>query len=195
VAQTVYLPLVQGPSPPAVRTIYVRTTVDPTAVAAAVQHEVQAADPSAGTYDVKRLADRVNEVRAQERLLAFMSVSTGALSLLLTAIGTYGLLAHEFGRRTREFGIRMALGATRSDVARMMWRETLVLSTTSIGAGVLGAVWLSSLVATQLFGVSARDPLAIVGAVLCIAGVLVVATLVPTLWALRLSPAGALRHG
>jgi ABC-type antimicrobial peptide transport system permease subunit len=177
-----------------VRTIYVRTTADPAALAAAVRREVLAVGPNVGMYDVKRLGDRVNEVRAQERLLAFMSASTGALSMLLTAIGIYGLLAYELGRRTREFGIRMALGATRTDVARMVLRETLVLCTTSVGIGVLIALSLSSLFATQLFGVSARDPLTIVGAVVCIAGVLVVATLLPTLWGLRLSPARALRH-
>lgn len=194
VAQTVYLPLMQAASPPSMRTIYVRTTGDPAALAAAVRREVLAVGPNVGMYDVKRLGDRVNEVRSQERLLAFMSASTGALSMLLTAIGIYGLLAYELGRRTREFGIRMALGATRSDVARMVLRETLVLCTTSVGIGVLIALSLSSLVATQLFGVSARDPLTIVGAVVCIAGVLVVATLLPTLWGLRLSPARALRQ-
>jgi putative ABC transport system permease protein len=126
--------------------------------------------------------------------LAFMSVPTGALSVLLMTVGIYGLLAFELGRRTREFGIRMAMGATRQDVARMVWRETLVLCTTSIGVGVFTALLLSSLLASQLFGVSARDPLTIVGAVVCVAGVLVVATVLPTLSALRLSPASALRH-
>ena len=193
-AQTVYLPLAQASPPPSMRTLYMRTTGDPAAVAAAVRREVQAVDPSVGIYDVKRLTDRVNEVRAQERLLAFMSASTGALSVLLTAIGIYGLLAYELGSRTREFGIRMAMGATRNDVARMVCRETLVLCAASIGVGVLTALSLSSLLATQLFAVSARDPLTLVGAVACMAGVLVVATSLPTLWGLRLSPARALRH-
>jgi putative ABC transport system permease protein len=193
-AQTVYLPLVQASSPPSMRTIYVRSTSDPVALAAAVQREVHAVDPDVGIYDVKRLTDRINEVRSQERLLAFMSASTGVLSVLLTAIGIFGLLAYELGRRTREFGIRLALGATRRDIVRMVWRETLVLCTTSVAVGVLVALSLSPLIATQLIGVSTRDPLTIVGAVACIAGVLVVATLLPTLWGLRLSPVRALRQ-
>jgi ABC-type antimicrobial peptide transport system permease subunit len=176
------------------RTVYVRVGGDPAALAPAVQREVKAVGPNVGIYDVKRLADRVDEVRSQDRLLAFMSASTGVLSLLLTAIGIYGLLAYELGRRTREFGIRMALGATRSDVALMVLRETLALGTTSVCFGVVMAWWLSSLFAAQLFGVSARDPLTIGGATACIAAVLVIATWLPTLRGVRLSPLGALRH-
>jgi predicted permease len=194
VAETVYLPLVQAREPSTMRTVYLRIGGDPVALAAAVRREVQALGPNAGIYDVKRLTDRVNEARSQDRLLAFMSASTGALSLLLTAIGIYGLLAYELGRRTREFGIRMALGATRGDVARMVLRETLVLGTTSVCFGVMMAWWLSALFAAQLFGVSARDPLTIAGAVACIAGVLLVATWLPTLWGVRLSPLNALRQ-
>jgi predicted permease len=194
IAETVYLPLVQAQEPSTMRTVYLRVGGDPVALAAAVRREVQAAGPNAGIYDVKRLTDRVNEVRSQDRLLAFMSASTGALSLLLTAIGIYGLLAYELGRRTREFGIRMALGATRGDVARMVLRETLVLGTTSVCFGVVMAWWLSSLFTAQLFGVPARDPLTIAGAVVCIAGVLIVATWLPTLRGVRLSPVNALRH-
>jgi predicted permease len=194
VAETVYLPLAQTPEPPSMRTVYLRVGGDPAALAAAVRREVQALGPNAGIYDVKRLTDRLNEARSQERLLAFMSASTGALSLLLTAIGIYGLLAYELGRRTREFGIRMALGATRGDVARMVLRETLVLGTASVCSGVAMAWWLSSLFASQLFGVSARDPLTIGGATVCIAIVLLVATSLPTLWGVRLSPLRALRH-
>jgi predicted permease len=194
VAQTVYLPLIQATPPPSMRTLYVRTSGDPAAIAAAVRRDVAAVSPDVGMYDVKRLTDRVNEVRSQERLLALMSATISVLSILLTAIGIYGLLAYELGRRTREFGIRMAMGATRTDVARMVGRETLVLCTASVAIGVLGALWLSSFFATQLFGVSARDPLTIVGSVVCIGGVLIIATVLPTLWGLRLSPVQALRE-
>jgi predicted permease len=194
VAETVYLPLVQAQDPPSMRTVYLRVAGDPVALAAAVRREVQTAGPNAGIYDVKRLTDRVNEVRSQDRLLAFMSASTGALSVLLTAIGIYGLLAYDLGRRTREFGIRMALGATRGDIARMVLRETLVLGATAVAVGVVITWWVSAFFTAQLFGVSARDPLTIVGAIACITSVLIVATWLPTLWGVRLSPLRALRQ-
>src|SRR5262249_22992891 len=118
----------------------------------------------------------------------------GALSVSLTAIGIYGLLAFELSRRTREFGIRMALGATRGRVIRLVCYEALGLCTAGVAIGVLAALWTASLVATQLFGVPARDPLTIVGAVACIGAVLAIATLLLTLWGLRLSPMRALRQ-
>jgi predicted lysophospholipase L1 biosynthesis ABC-type transport system permease subunit len=193
-AEAVYMPLAQAQEPPAMRTVYIRVGGDPVALANAVRSAVQAVGPNAGIYDVKRLSDRLNEVRSQDRLLAFMSAATGALSLLLTAIGIYGLLAYELGRRTREFGIRTALGATRGDIARMVLGETLVLGTVSVACGVVIAWWLAALFTSQLFGVSARDPLTIGVAVACIAGVLLVATWLPTLWSVRLSPLSALRQ-
>lgn len=190
----VYLPLSHTSAPPAMRTIYIRTAGDPATFMAAVQREVQALDGNVGVYDVKRLDDRVNEMRAQERLLAFMATMTSALSIVLTGIGIYGLLAYELTRRTREFGIRMALGATRGDVTRLVWRESFVLCAISVCIGIGIALSLSSVVATQLFGVSARDPLTLLMAVASITIVLVIATMLPTLWSLRLSPVGALRH-
>jgi len=194
VAEIVYLPLAQTSAPPGMRTIYLRTAGDPAALAVAVRREAQAVDPDVGVYDVKRLTDRVNEMHAQERLLAFSSAATGVLSVSLTAIGIYGLLAFELSRRTREFGIRMALGATRGRVIRLVCYEALGLCTAGVAIGVLAALWTASLVATQLFGVPARDPLTIVGAVACIGAVLAIATLLPTLWGLRLSPMRALRQ-
>ena len=193
-AEVVYMPLAQAQEPSGMRTVYIRVSGDPVSLANAVRSEVQAVGPNAGIYDVKRLTDRLNEVRSQDRLLAFMSAATGALSVLLTAIGIYGLLACELGRRMREFGIRMALGATRGDIIRMVLRETLVLGTVSVACGGVIAWWVATLFTSQLFGLSARDPLTIGVAVACIAGVLLVATWLPMQWGVRLSPLSALRQ-
>jgi putative ABC transport system permease protein len=129
----------------------------------------------------------------RERMLALLGTFFGALALLLACLGLYGVMAYRVARRTREIGIRIAIGARPPSVIWMMVRETLLLVTIGAALGTLASLGVYRLIAAQLFGVTPRDPAAITAALTVLACVTVLAGYMPARHASRIDPVKALR--
>ncbi len=156
VRRQVFLPYLESASPVAV-TFYVRTTKPSAAIFATVRRIVAKLDGSMPVYDLKTLENQLEETLSTERLIALLSAAFGALATILAALGLYGVMAFVVARRTREIGLRMALGAPRSWVLWLVMREVLILLGTGLIAGVPCAYLLSRYVSSQLFGVTPLD--------------------------------------
>jgi len=129
-----------------------------------------------------------------DRLVATLSAAFGALATLLAVIGLYGVMAFTVSRRTREIGVRMALGAVQGDVVWLVMREVLMLVGTGVVLGVAGAWGLGRLISSQLYGVTAHDPVSIAAAATLLAAVALIAGYVPAWRATRVNPVLALRY-
>ena len=174
-------------------TVYVRAAGDPAQMFNMLRREVKAMDAGVPMYDMRTLADQVEVSLLTERLLATLSIVFGCLATLLAALGLYGVMAFMVARRTREIGIRMALGAGQGTVVWMVLRETLMLAGMGVAVGLAGAYGLTRLIQTQLFGVEATDLLTMAAASLGIAGVTALAGYVPARRATGIDPMSALR--
>ena len=144
-------------------------------------------------FEVKTLTQQVDESLVQELLVASLSSLFGALALLLASIGLYGLMAYAVSRRTSEIGIRMALGAERSDVRQMVLGEATRLVLTGIGIGLPLALAGARFLSSMLFALSPADPLTISAATLILLAVAAVASFVPARRASLVDPMVALR--
>jgi len=144
--------------------------------------------------NVGTLEDQVNRTLADERLIAKLLSFFGALALLLACVGLYGLMSYAVVRRTREIGIRMALGAQRAAMLRMILRETMLLVGIGIILGVPGALATTRLVEKYLFGLKPTDPATIVMAALLMLAVATLAGYLPARRASRTDPTVALRY-
>jgi ABC-type antimicrobial peptide transport system permease subunit len=128
------------------------------------------------------------------RILATLGTSFGGLALLLAAVGVYGVLAFSVARRTREIGVRMALGATPIDVGRLILRQLAFVLAAGAVAGIAGSWALQGVTRSLLYGVAPRDPVVLVAALLLVIVTAVLAAFVPAWRASRLDPLAALRH-
>jgi putative ABC transport system permease protein len=137
---------------------------------------------------------RVRAAVAQERLVARLAGFFGAVALLLSAVGLYGVISHAVARRRGEIGIRLALGARGADIVRLMLTRIGVCVLTGTVAGLAAAVWLSRFVAPLLYGLEARDPATLVLAAATLATVAVLAGWRPAARAVRIDPAQVLRE-
>ncbi|HKV62011.1 MAG TPA: ABC transporter permease [Candidatus Acidoferrum sp.] len=190
-------PTVYWPHPELVMsgmTILVRTSNDPLAMVSAIHSEVQKLDPelpmaAVATMD-QLLADSLSRSRFTMLLLGIFA----AVALVLAAVGIYGLIAYSVTQRTQELGIRIALGAQRRDVLRLVLTQGTRLTLLGVAIGVLAALALSRLLATLLFGVSATDPLTFVGVAGLLAFVALLACFIPARRATRVDPIVALRY-
>ena len=179
-------------------TVYLRTAGDPGAVMRAAREKVHEMDSNLPVYAMRTTEEQISDSLSTERMIASLSSAFGFLATLLAAIGLYGLMSYGVARRTREIGIRMALGATQGYVLRMVMREVLLLAGLGLGLGLLVAVavvrleghWLSGI----LFGVPATDGVNIAVAALLMAGVAVLAGFLPARRATQLDPMVALRY-
>ena len=174
-------------------TVYVRAAGEPTAIFNMLRTEVRGVDAGVPMYDMRTLSDQMEISLLTERLLATLSSVFGCLATLLAALGLYGVMAFMVARRTREIGIRMALGAAQRDVVWMVLRETLTLTGIGVAIGLAGAYALTRLIQTQLFGVEPTDLLTMAAAALGIAGVTALAGYVPARRATGIDPMSALR--
>jgi len=190
---TVYLPLRQT-SQVSSRTLCVRSDGDPTALVPALRRVVQALDKDLPIFDVLTYTEQVNRSLTLERLVAALSGFFGASSLLLAAIGLYGVLAYSVVRRTREVGIRMALGAQPDKVFRLVMVETLGLVLIGIVVGLGAALATTRFVSVLLYGLTPTDPVTLSLAVLVLVIVAALAGYLPARRAARVDPLVALRH-
>jgi len=171
----------------------VRTQGDPTRVFSALRSTVRGVDAEVPMFDMRTLEDQVDLSLLTERLLAILSTIFGSLATLLAALGLYGVMAFMVARRTREIGIRMALGARLGNVVWMVMRETLTLAASGVALGLAAAFAVTRLIEAQLFGVHATDLLTMAGASLGIAAVTALAGYVPARRATTIDPMVALR--
>ena len=176
-------------------TLVVHTTVDPASAAGAVRSAVASLDPTLPVFDVRSFDEHIRSGRALlgTRLGAAFSEVFGGLALLLAAVGLYGLLSYAVVQRTREIGIRVALGARTSTVLRLVVRQGLMMSAMGAALGLALTFFVTRLLAALLFGVAPRDPFILGGVVLILLAVGVVASVVPALRAARVDPLSALR--
>ena len=175
-------------------TAYVRTSRDAESMFAQVRQIVQDIDPNLPIYGTWTVAHQVTLSLRNERMIATMSILFGALATLLAVVGLYGVMAYTVSRRTREIGIRMALGARVANIGWLVIREVLTIVTIGIVIGLPIAWWLGRFVSSQLYGVLPTDLLTIAGAVLTLGATALLAGLVPSARAARVSPTTALRY-
>jgi predicted permease len=172
---------------------YVRTRSDPANLFPTLRQAVREVDASVPMYEMRTLDKQVEISLVTERLLATLSTVFGVLATLLAAIGLYGVMAYMVARRTREIGIRMALGATGGSVVWLVMREVLLLAAFGLTIGLAAAWGLTRLVQTQLFGIQPNDLLTMMLAALGIASVAVLSGYLPARRATAIDPMRALR--
>jgi predicted permease len=175
-------------------TAYVRTTADPNQLMSAIRSKLRDMDSNIPIYDMRTTEVQINNSLSTERMIASLSAVFGFLATLLAVIGLYGVMAYTVAQRTREVGIRMALGAARGNVIWMVMREVLVLVVIGVTVGVSAALALTRIVQSQLFGLTPHDPLTLALATVVLALVACAAGYIPALRASRLDPAAALRY-
>jgi predicted permease len=175
-------------------TFQLRTAADPTRIIPAVRQAAREIDANLPLYNIKTLATQVDESLAQERLIGTLSSFFGLLSLLLAGIGLYGILASAVSQRTREIGIRIALGAQPGAVLRMVLRQGLILTLLGVGFGLAASLGATRLLASQLFDVTPTDPVTFVVAPILLLTVALLACLVPARRATNVDPLIAIRQ-
>jgi len=175
-------------------TFYVRTNQDPVALTATVRNLIAGFDANLPVYGVKTLTAQVDEIMFTDRLVTIFSLCLGLLASLLAAVGLYGVMAYVVARRTREIGIRMALGATQQNVAWMILREILGMLAAGLCVGLIAAYGIGRVVESLLFGVKASDPVVFVLAAVLLAAVAMLAGWLPSRKAANVDPMVALRY-
>jgi predicted permease len=175
-------------------TFYVRARGNAASVGASVRQVAQRVDPNLPIYEMKTMTTVMDDSLFIERMVAALSVAFGALATLLAAIGLYGVMSYSVARRTREIGIRMALGAERGSVLWLVLKEVALMVAIGVAVGLQLAIALSRVVQAQLFALSAHDPVALAGAAALLAAVALVAGYLPARRATRIDPMLALRY-
>jgi predicted permease len=188
-----YLPIAQDQFPAGI-TVYVRTSQDGASAAAMVRAVVAGLDPALPVYNLETLNEQLNESILADRVVAFLCIWLGSLAAMLAAMGLYGVMAYMVARRTREIGIRMALGATRETVAWMVLREVVQLTCVGLAIGLVAAVAMGHLIESQLYGVKGWNPLILVCTTAMLLAVAVAAGSLPARRASRVQPMIALRY-
>jgi len=173
---------------------YVRTEGDPTPIAAALRSLIQRLDPHLPVNNMRTLEEQVSNSMLNDRLVTGLSVSFALLAALLAALGLYGVLAYVVARRTREIGIRIALGGERADILGLVVGQGVRLTLGGGAIGLVAALVATRWVASLLYGVTPHDPLTFVGVVALLAIVSGAACYIPARRAMRVDPMIALRY-
>jgi predicted permease len=188
-----YLPYTQSSDLGAV-TFYVRAGIDPESLGSRIREAVSRVDAGLPVAELKTMNRQIEESLFAERMVAALSVAFGGLATLLAAVGLYGLLSYTVAMRTREIGIRVALGAERKGLLLLVMRKVALLAILGIGIGLPAGLILGRLVESQLYGLNARDPLAIGLATGVLLATAALAGALPAARASRVDPMVALRH-
>ena len=190
----VYHPFLRYPQQIGRMTFYVRREQPPDVLLSAIRAEIRTMDPNLPLFEVRTLDDQVNLSISNERLLASLSIGFSALAAFLAALGLYGVLAYIVTGRTREIGLRMAVGAGRGDILRLVLREVLPVTIVGLAAGLGAAAALGRLVASQLYGFKNADPVTLAAAGCAMLLVASLSAALPALRAARVQPISALRY-
>ncbi|MGA2270056.1 MAG: ABC transporter permease [Bryobacteraceae bacterium] len=189
-----YWPYAQSPFPVRSMSLAIHAAYDPRMLANAVEREVQALDPDQPVYRVRTMRELMSESVARRRLSMLLLAVFAGVALLLASIGIYGVMSYTVAQRSHEVGIRMALGAGRADVVRLVLGQSLRLTLSGILAGLLGSWSLTRFLSTLLFDTGATDPLTFGAVALILAMVAVAASLIPAWRATVVDPMSALRQ-
>ena len=195
----VYFPVVAGapasPRTPLHMAVAVQMSGDPALLVTAIRAQVRGLDRHLPMAHVRTLRSLVNDSMARTSFILLLLGIAAAVALLLSMVGIYGVVSYVVGQRRREFGVRMALGATARDVRRMVVREGVMLGAAGVSVGLIAALALSRLLRTLLFGVSASDPVTYGLVAVALLGVAVLASYLPARRASATDPTEALRGG
>ena len=173
--------------------LVVRTTGDPLTVAGPVRNEIRQMDPNLPVANIRPMTDVVSTALATPRLTGFLLGAFAAIALALAAVGIYGVLAYLVSQRTHEIGIRLAIGANRSQVLVMVLRQGMTLAVAGIVVGMVAAFALTRLMQSLLYQITATDPVTYVVVPIALLVVTLVASYLPAFRATRVSPTMALR--
>ena len=185
-----YLPYPQAPAHGFA--LAVRSTGDPLALAATIRRVVAAIDPELPLYSVKTMSQRTEEALVSRRVPMLLALGFAAVALFLSAVGVYGVLAYQVAQRTREIGIRMALGAAARAISGLVVAESARMLALGLGIGLAGAFVASRAMRNLLYGVQPMDPVVLATVTAVLGGVALVAAAIPARRAQRIDPAVAL---
>jgi predicted permease len=175
-------------------TLAVRSSLDPGVLAAAMQREVKAVDPSQPIYDVRTMHAVLNDTVADRRLSMTLIGAFAALALVLAVVGIYGVMSYTVARQTRDIGIRLALGAQKTDIHKLVLGRGAMLAVAGIVIGLAISFWLTRLMAGLLFNVSTTDPATFVAISMLLLAVAILACYIPARKAVKVDPLIALRY-
>ena len=188
----VYEPYFQAKHPAGV-TMYLRTSGPPESIEGAIRGSIQQLDSTLVVDGLRTMEEQVDRSASDERALAFLAIGFAALAMLLAAIGLYGVLAYSTEQRTREIGVRLALGAQRSSVVLLVSREMLLIASIATIIALPSAAVIARLFRSQLYGVTSSDPITLASAVVLTAAMVVLASALPARRAASVQPMRALR--
>jgi len=191
-ASHIYSPLFQAPGASAA--IYLRTAAEPGTLGDAIRREVQSVDPGIPVFAVRSLDEVVSTSLADRRFSLVILGVFAAVALLLASIGIYGVMAYTFSQRTHEIGVRVALGAQRSDILRLALGEGMALVAIGLGVGLIGAAILTRFLRSMLFSVTPTDPVTFASIAALLASVALLACFIPARRATQVDPLVALRE-
>ena len=188
----IYVSVYQDPSKQV--SVVLRTSLPATLLEPQIRHEIQSIDPGLPVFNVVSMNDILDRSLASRRFSADLVGGFAGLAVLLASIGIYGLLAYMVSQRSREIGIRMALGARRDDVVKLFLQKGVVLASVGITAGVIVSASTASMMASLLYGVRPHDPVVFLVVPLLLLAVAVLASYIPARRAARVNPIVALRE-
>ena len=188
----IYLPESQFPT--SFMTLVVRTGSDPAGMTAAIRNEILAIDKDQAVYQIATMEQLLADSIALRRFSMMLLIAFAGVAITLAAVGIYGVISYSVTQRTHEIGVRMALGAGRNDILKLVVGQGLILTVTGIGIGLAGAFGLTRAITSLLFGVSATDPLTFMVISVVLAGVALGACFVPAWRATKVDPMIALRY-
>jgi putative ABC transport system permease protein len=187
-----YVPFAQAPLYGS--EVVVRSSLSASSVAAGIRQAVGSIDKSLPVTDIESLSDALGQSISQERFRTFLLASFSAIALVLAAVGIFGVISYSAAQRTHEIGIRIALGAERRDVLRLILGQGTKLALVALGIGVVAAFLLTRLMSSLLYSISATDPLTFASVTIILLSVALTACYIPARRAMRVDPIVALRH-
>jgi len=174
--------------------LVVRTSTDPAGLTDAIRNEIRAVEPDTVIYNVGTMEARLHDSLARQRFSTVMLGAFAAFALLLAAVGVYGVMSYLVAQSTHDIGVRMALGAQAADIAGLVLWQGMMLGGIGIANGLIGAVLLTRVMSSLLFGVSTHDAVTFSAVAVILAAVALTATLIPATRAMRVDPMVALRE-